>query len=419
MPEDVAILDAPAAEDTAVDETPIDTPEGADDGQQEESQPPAVEPGQQAQPTETPAVNGNKLSDAARATLEEIKQKNPALAREIRTALFEHDRLKRELPGGLREVAQLRETIEKLGGNEGIQGLTQELNGWQQFDEMYTSADPKAIDFMVDTPEAQASFMKLAPIAFNKYAEINPEGFSHYVSNVFLSHMMEHQIPLMVERLADFLPQDNQRAQEIWGSLAKFVNGIGQVARSAPKPPEAKAAAPDNRAQDLDRREADLTRTEWRNESAAAQTEIFNSLWTKLAAGRKVSSEQKAAIQELFSSRLGKAIQSHEANLNRYFSAKDKAGFLKYADNLNKTELPKALTAAFNAVMPQRPGPKPAAAAPVAKVNGVAAKPDAGWAWVSAAPKYAEMDPKRNDITLFQSGKAILKDGRKVQWKRP
>jgi hypothetical protein len=107
--------------------------------------------------------------------------------------------------------------------------------------------------------------------------------------------------------------------------------------------------------------------------------------------------------------------------LDRYFSAKDRDGFMRYASNLNKTELPKALREAFDMIMPSRPGPNPGTATPAK--NGAPAKPGTiaeGFTSVSKQPGAGEIDYNNqfNIPANFMSGKAILKGGKKVQWTR-
>ncbi len=418
MPED-AVMDATV--DTALDtdvgaEPEVDTgaepAEGADSA---ETGKPAIE-----SPTK-PLIDGGKLSAEAKETLDKIKLENPALARSLQRALFKEAEYARELPGGIKDLKALRDTIETLGGEHGIQEIQQELNGWQQFDQQFTAGDPKAIEFMTSEPEGQTAFLKLIPSAFAKYEELHPDGYSQYMAQVFAHTIGQSGIPLALERLSDFIG-DNPKAQEQWAKIAQFIKGIGDMSRKQVEAPKFGAAAPDTRGQDLDTREQQLTRSEWRSETASAQRQVFESEWARLSAGRKLSEPQTAAIKELFESRLNRAVGQHKDTLERYFKAKDKAGFLKYATQLNKTELPKALREAFDAVVPGKPGPKAAIAQP-GKNGGPPAKgvPIAqGFVQVAKQPATMDIDYKNpfNTASNFQSGKAILKGGRRVQWSR-
>ena len=112
----------------------------------------------------------------------------------------------------------------------------------------------------------------------------------------------------------------------------------------------------------------------------------------------------------------------HKETLDRYFAAKDKPGFLRYASSISKTEVPKALREAFDAVLPSKPGPRPGTApapkngAPPARNTPIAQ----GFTQVAKQPATNEIDYKNrlNTTQLFQSGKAILKNGQRVQWQK-
>jgi len=182
-------------------------------------------------------------------------------------------------------------------------------------------------------------------------------------------------------------------------------------------------SAPDNRGSELDQREAALTRNEWKAATAGEQAAAYQNEWKALAGTRQISATQKAAIEELFESRLNRAINGkHKETLDRYFAAKDKPGFLRYASSISKTEVPKALREAFDAVLPSKPGPRPGTApapkngAPPARNTPIAQ----GFTQVAKQPATHEIDYKNrlNTTQLFQSGKAILKNGQRVQWQK-
>src|SRR6185312_16787243 len=114
MPEDaIATLEAPA--ETAVEETTVDA--GTEDTGAETTDETAE--GDGGEETGEPAArtgDGKFLSDADKAILAEIKAKDPKLAARVRNALFASEAFKKAVPGGLKEVQQLRSQIEQVGG---------------------------------------------------------------------------------------------------------------------------------------------------------------------------------------------------------------------------------------------------------------------------------------------------------------
>src|SRR5678815_4123815 len=180
MPED-AVMDA--AVETPLESAEVETPETP---AVETPETPIEHPQEgQALTPEKPLIDGGKLSADAKKYLDELKATNPALANALSKQLFKAAQLEKDLgPGGIKEVKELRQTIEQLGGPHGVQELQQEISGFRQFDEQYTAADPKAIDFMTADPEGQDAFVKLMPAALQKFEQLHPEGFQNYMAQV-------------------------------------------------------------------------------------------------------------------------------------------------------------------------------------------------------------------------------------------
>jgi len=94
---------------------------------------------------------------------------------------------------------------------------------------------------------------------------------------------------------------------------------------------------------------------------------------------------------------------------------------MKYAAKLDREELPKALRAAFDTIMPGKPGPRPGTA-PAPK-NGAPARgmPIAqGFVQIAKQPATSEIDFRNpfNNAQNFQAGKAVLTNGKRVQWQK-
>ncbi len=418
MPED-AVMDVAVdtALDTDVQETPDvsqETPtEGATDTP-DGSQPAIEAPAK-------PLIDGGKLSAEAKETIDKIKLENPALAKAIQRALFKEAEIAKALPGGIKEVQQLRQTIETLGGEHGIADLQKEIAGFHGFDEQYTAGDPKALEFMTSDDAGKEAFLKLMPHALQKFEALHPDGFSNYMAQVISGTMASYNVPLALALLGRSI-KDNPEAQEQYAVLEKFYNSIGQIASKQVTPPKFQTAAPDNGRAQFEQERTAFEREKWKNETATQQRPAFESEWNRLVAGRKLTNTQTLAIQELFESRFNKSINGqHAQTLQRYFDAKDKSGFLKYAAKLDSEVLPQALRAAFDAVMPGKPGPRPnTPAVPNGKQPAKGVPIAQGFVQVAAQPKTNEIDYRNsfNNAANFQAGKAILVGGKRVQWQK-
>ncbi len=397
-------------------------PGGPEGGAEGEGAPEGDEPGKPFL-----AVDNGKLSKAAKETIDKLKIENPQLAKAVQRALFAEDRLRRELPGGFKDLAGLREKLEQLGGDEGIQAIQGELEGWKDFDAKYTAGDPKVLEFLTETPEAQAAFLKIAPAAFEKFREAHPDGYSAYVSQVFLADMQAEQLPMTIQLLGSILGRatltdpDRAEATKLYTALSGYVNRIGEFAKKQVAPPAA-AAKPgaDPRAAELDTREQSIRRTEWQNESGQQHARIFTEAWKRLAAA--VPKEQVQLVRRLYGIHLQEKLAAKKdfaPMMDRYFAAKQKDGFLRLHESTFKDAVPLAIRSAMaEAGIGARKAPAAAngIGTPAAK-PGTPAKPAVGFAPVAMKPNFAaEVDRSRTTAVMWQNKQAILKNGKQVTW---
>lgn len=364
-------------------------------------------------------VQDGKLSAATAKALEQIKATDPAAYRALRQAAFHSERLQRELPGdSFKELTTMRQTLTDLGGIDGLKGMKDSLDGWQKFDQSYIAGDPKSVDFMVQTPEGQDAFLKIAPHAFGKYAELHPEGYRHYVAGVVARDMVDARIPLALERLQDFIG-DDPRAKQAYDQISKYVNSLQQLGSNAPELPKREQANP--QAASLEERERNLTYREWVTDSESEHDQAKQKEWARLTQGRTVNEGNREAIEILYGSSMDRLMGKsgeHAAKLQAYIKAGDREGFRRFTAAIHKNDVPRLLEAAFNKVMGTKPGPKPAVPAPQKPTGTPAARPaspDAGWTRIAKAPATGInwADPRTN----YRAGKAVLTDGKRVQWK--
>jgi hypothetical protein len=369
--------------------------------------------------------SGRNLAPEVKATFDQIKTTNPALEKSLRAAVFQHDRLVAAAPGGVKEIEGLRQTIETLGGENGIEEITHEVEGWRQFDQQYMAGDPKALEFLMESPQTQDAFLKIAPMAFGKYAELHPDGYTYQVCSAVVMHMRDSEIPMHMTLLGRAIA-DNPQAMEAFNQIQGYMRWMQGVAGKSPEPP--KRAAADTRGADLDTRERTLTQKEWLTETAAATDGAVKTEFDKLAQGRTVTAGNKSAIKVLYERRMERLVAPgtpHHTKLQAYLAANDREGFRRYAAGIDRTEMPKALRAAFDEIMPGKTGPKPAANG-ASGTNGTSAapglpgKPSTGFTWTGKSPATDEIDYRSsfNTPANYMKGQAVLKDGRRVQWKR-
>lgn len=444
MPEDAIALDTSVIDtppEPIIEDQPIDTgetpPEGADidpvDPDPDAEKPPEGE----AEPFTGRVIENGKINPAVKAELNAIKAKNPAMEKQIRNALIRQDVLSREFPGGLTEVkakiSDLTQTIEEIGGADGIKSTKQELAFFHDIDQQFTAGDPRFIEALIASPEGQASFIKLAPSMIEKYASMHPEGFESFVHGHFMNEMGKSDLKLEIIRMKDWidrLPDGTEKAgiQQHWAGLANFYNGVAANAAKKVEPPKSAAAAPpanDGREQQLSQREAAIKETEFQSTWNGELKSIFTAQWDRLTKGRTLDDIKTANAKELFSGILKRALAADatsQANLKKFYAAGDRSGYQRTVKALFDKEIPKALSSALDRADPQK-GPKKAVA-PAVNGSGAPAKPGvaapAGFSPVNKVPTFDQVDfgDGKTTLGMWQEGKAVLKNGRRVSFSR-
>lgn len=414
-----AVMDAPADPGSSVESVPVEG-EHTDTSTAEETETPdETRTTETTRPESIISEDGKRLSEKARARLDQIAKEDPNFVKQVRNAIFEADRFRRFVPGGLREVQELRETVESLGGDDGIKSTRAELAGWQQFDQQFTAGDPRAIDFMVDTPEGKDSFLRLAPVAFGKFAELNPEGYGAYLAKAFVNTMESSRIPVALELLSHFIG-DNPNAQKHFKQIADFVNWLGEMAT---KPVNAPKAAPTNPGEDpkfkeLETRESNLTQSEWRRETAVEQNKVYAAELGRSLNGRKVTDTQREDILFRVKTKLSlRWKEEGEPKAKQYFATRDKDGFLKFCNAFSRKEIPQLIQEAVDRYVPNKPGPKATPNGATPAPRAAAPKPPQGFTFVQKQPAAGEID-WASPYTAIKQGKAMLKSGQRVTWKR-
>lgn len=427
MSEEAAVLDAPVADAAAAPEiTPVDTGsdvsiDTADDSEGQGEQPvdPAAQP--ELEEAEGLVVDGKRLSAKALQFLQETKAKDPKLAGQLRAALFDSDQLRRLHPGGIKEATQLHQRFQELGGEDGLKEMSGKLDFFQGIDADFTAGNPRFVEALAEADPV--AFAKIAPAVIAKYESMHPEALSSFVSGKMLSEMSGKGFELALMRLADFIDVEKPNAVTSYNSLVNFVNGLHENASKKVEAP-GKQAPGAEKGDEFKSREENIIRSEWRVEQDQFRRTSFSGEYGKLANGRKINSDNEVAIKELCVGRIAKALEGNKefnSKLQRYFEARDKEGFLKFFNSQYKTTMSAEMRRSFDQILGTKRGPVAAAlngagkAAPVA----VPGAPDKGFAWIPNQPSAGDVDMRHpaNTRDTWAGGKAILKDGRKVQWR--
>lgn len=428
MPED-AVLDiapdisAPDFADTSAPETPAvetpETPESSPDGlETPEGQAPQTDEEKAATAAQS-LFEGNKLNEKVKNYLTELHKADPRTAADIRNGLMQNQAIRAVLPGGVQEAKQLKAFKEEIGGEEGVQELRTNTEEFNSLIEAYNSASPKFIDELINANGE--SFQKLAPSIIDKFAEMDPGGFGSYVSNVWQNDMLRNKVEMIVDRIGDFLPQDNERSTQAFNALKAYFKRIEDFASKPVNSPIQKKE-PDNREVEFQKKEESFTRKQWESEESSKHATLFQSTLSGLVGNRTLTAEQRSTINgwyRLKTDELLKAKKDFNTKTEKYFTSKDQKGYQRYQESIRKEVTPQALKYAVDKVLRPTTGVKPVPAPnqPPKPGTPAPARPDAGYKMLSKAPTHDQLSP-RTTPDMIRANKAILSDGTRVQWGR-
>ena len=188
------------------------------------------------------ALSAQGGAERFKSVIEEVKKSNPALAKELKTTLYAYDALKKEFPGGVQEMRQMKSALDELGGAEGIEGLKGERQEWKEIDEKFASGDASVLDtFAKFNPEGYA---KLIPAALDKLSTIDKPAYDYALAGIFVSTLDSWKFGDQLERLFDDLSQVvDGNGKQLLTSQMQRLQGLYQqyqslqdLAKTAPKP---------------------------------------------------------------------------------------------------------------------------------------------------------------------------------------
>jgi hypothetical protein len=386
-------------------------------------------------------LNSNvPLYKQAKAALDEIKAKNPALAKQIQTALIRQDKADRALPIGFEKASSIIKDLEQLAypGSEGraveqiATDIRSEVQGWRAFDAKISAGDPSVIDELYTAaPEALNT---LVPAGLNKFAEINPDGYSALVTQAVMSDANQAEIPLQLTMLRTFIPRlpASPEKDEIIGAYNKLAAWFERLKGFASKPVAAKAnpaAGKDGKNAEAVQaaRELDLTRREYNTRSTGYGSKLVDSETARIVGATKITDEQKkqilSKVAEELDARLA-ANKDYGSAMRGYLANKNEEGYRRRLHSEYHKLIPGAVRRAVDDLgIKPKAGAKPTVQAgkkaEIGKKSAAVAAP-VGFEKISGHPRTIKDMPPIDLLSTTQGmlmqHTAILRGGKKVRW---
>lgn len=350
-----------------------------------------------------------------------LKETNPALYKQRKAEFFELRNWRQF--GKPSEVAQRLELLDQIGGEAGWMEAQEFQESQDRLNKQYASTDPEqrrefARGLFKDNPQAARA---MAPHFLEEFHRAAPQEYSRVMSRIIANTFNQAFDNFGVKRVLASIKQKVQAAgatvPEEVGLLEGFVSRFEEIANARSGMDEEREAferekqefQTNAQKQENQRLTAEYQAAARRDSQSAVRKHLGEVL-----KGNMPDSDVLPTIIERIEQRIAQMVSKDETFIrqrNQILARKD-------ADRARKFVLAK-----FNQLLPEaakqeirmynfskrqpaaRPTPTGAAPAAVAQ----------GWTRIAKQPEPALID-YRKSAGLIMSGKAILKDGRKVQW---
>jgi hypothetical protein len=438
MPEEAAVIEAPAITDGGADTGAVDTEVdlgAADTGAEN------VDTGQD-EGGEGDYDTASKLWRDVKASTHAGKPLTPQQLKAINRSIHAAENYKKRLPDGLEAVESRLQALAQLSDDETapienvINETIQERNYFRELDDLFTRGDAGFVERMVDAnPDA---FQNIVPSVLSKYAQLNPDGYSAYVSQAVVAHMTAAEVPLQFRILQTFLPQLPEgpaRDQVIaaFESVYQWTQALNGMAQKKIEPKKlANAQVQDAPGKDdLQMREMKITAKEWNSETLSSAIATVNSEAAKAAGKSKLSEKEMktvvAKVGEELDARLS-ANSDYAKAMQGYLKNGNKGAYTGRLQSERKKLIPGAVRRAVDDVIAGRPKAQPLQQGGVkqapAQQNGQPAKPLQGaqtdFVMISGHPKTVglNIDRIRTSQRMLLNKTAYIKgESKPRKWK--
>jgi hypothetical protein len=352
--------------------------------------------------------------------------KGQGLEKEVKQLFFANQRLTQKFPGGVNEALTLANQLEEVGGFEAIQEMQSDLETYHADAETFAKDPAKWIE--TSFAEDVDASLKAFAASLDYVSDKHPEHYNHLLGKVVANTLDQGPVHEIYSLLASL--KDNPAAQKLAKDLARYYNGIKELAAKVPE----KKVEPERAKLEADRQKLASEQEQLRNHTVNSQTipllgRQMTTQIEKLAkdAGfdvKKFIAEQPEAAQSLRAKILNQVMAK---------AAADKVFVKNYKAVMNQGDTQRAIAMMnkqHQAILPDIVRDV-AKGFGIAKKGGTAARTNAGgnagstsrasggnsggMTRVSAKPPANEIDWGKTGNRIYDS-EAVLKNGKVVTW---
>ena len=191
--------------------------------------------------------DGRMMPDAVKKGLNKLRETDPKLASELRRAYFESSDYKRLFPSP-QEARLAKDTLEGLGGEEGIASMQKEVKDYATELTHFAQGNPQAIkDMAKDFPQG---LVKLTPVALDKMRSIDLPAYDRTIAKHMISTLKDKGVVTTIDRVLELIEDGKQvPAREAVQRIKSWLAGVEQLGTAKPQD------EPDPRAKEIEERE--------------------------------------------------------------------------------------------------------------------------------------------------------------------
>ena len=403
---DTEVLDTPTSTepDSSTDNAPL--PEGEVDNQPEAGAEEAVRS----------AEDGRVIPKWIR----DMKEANPEGYKAAKADFFSHREYKSIYPT-VQAAREDRDLVQSLGGREGVEKLREDNGFFHDAATQFAKGDPAFVkDLFEEDPIAAAQHV--TPM-LEEFKARDFEGYKSTIARIWENDFKRLNFaPALQDLMAAINAGDKKSAAEIAQSIQQWHDSILDVSRRAEDPRVKSLLAERNKRQETEQQTAHQEfiktyQTDAINTVVADGTKVFDSFFR----GRKIDASDK---QDLLRESLAIANRAVIAD-KAFVEQRDKhlaRGDAHSAMRLTKARYAQEMTEAVKRVA-RRYGlvsgqPKTNTQQPGKGSTNGQPQPAQGFVAVNERPIPEQIDRNRTTPDMIVSGRAILHDGRKVDWSK-
>lgn len=415
-------------------------PEQGADGEPGE---PGAEPGKAAaQPQKSGPELRKPLTAGEKKFLGELKQSDPAAWKSLNSRIYTLEGLDKKIAehfdeGGLDQAIQLKNDVGEFlrsADADDFGQIASELNGFRTVDAKIMAGDASFVNEMPQ--EMQAGLYKMMPNFVGEWQQRDNDGYQRFFAGLVAATLRDTGFSKNLEMAMWQLQRmglddaDVKGIHDLFAGNLKWINDLSEKATAAPAPKT--NAAPDAAA--VERQQIETERLQMSRERFAKRfRELYDGRMLgalRTLAGGKIPADVNSrevlarAFRDL-SITLG---DSFADRIHEYLAAKDEQGAIKYLQTMvTDKKITEAVTKAQRYLYPgMGKQQQPAAKDKDRPGAGGQPNPAAGFVTINYNPHPRNIDLAASDklakslhisrAQLFMQNKAVLRNGKKVQW---